>query len=72
MQADSSWWNEFAVFVRKDGTKFDQEVIVMTGFSTPGLIKAMNCIPLGNETNCAQCATGRVGDCRHVEVEMFS
>lgn len=29
-------------------------------------------IPLGNEINCAQFAEGRVSNCRHVEVEMFS
>lgn len=33
----------------------------MTGFScSPDLIMAENCIPLKNETNCAQFATGRV------------
>lgn len=44
----------------------------MTGFGNSGLIKAANCIPLWNETNCAQFATGRVSNCRHVEVETFS
>lgn len=44
------------------------EVIITYGFScSSGLIMAQNCVPIKDETNCAESATSRVIDRRQAQ-----